>query len=113
MSIHDDDDLVSIPRADLINLRSALAQIEEAGGLVKIKAVVELINQPGVHDAIMTMVAHRESEKWMAKFQLNREILRARRWKFLAWLAAIAIGLTSFISSFDGAVTAIRGWFKS
>ena len=105
MAAHDDDDDVVISRADLINIRSVLAEIDEAGGMKNLKSIVSLMSQPGVRDAIETMVARHITDIAMAK-------MRARWWKLIAWLAGVAVALTAFISSLDGALTAIRGWFR-
>lgn len=105
MGVYRDDDTVNIPRADLINFRTLLAEIDESGGMSKLKATLELLNQPGVHDALESMVAKHVTDMAMAK-------LRAKWWKLVAWLAGIAVALTAFISSLDGALTAIRGWFR-
>lgn len=105
MAVHDDDDVVEIPRADIIHIRAVLAEIEEAGGLKNLKTIVALLSQPGVKDAIETLVAKHITDIALAK-------MKARWWKLIAWLSGIAVGLTAFIASLDGALTAIRGWFR-
>lgn len=106
MAVHnEDDDIVSMPRADIINIRTVLAEIEEAGGMRNFKNAVHLLSQPGVKDAIETLVAKHITDIALAK-------MKARWWKLIAWLSGIAVGLTAFIASLDGALTAIRGWFR-
>lgn len=116
----DDDEPVNLPREDLINFRALLAEIDDAGGLSRFKEALYLLNKPGVKDALEEMVAHHTAEKWRARFRADKEKMRARWWKLIAWFTGIAVALTAFISSLDSALTtlndalsALRSWFRT
>jgi hypothetical protein len=107
----EDDDVVGIPREDLINIRNALAEIEDAGGLEKLKSAIRLMDKPGMLDALEEIGANHEANKWRAKFQADRAKLNARKWQFIAWLSGGVVALGAFIASIDGIVKTVRGWF--
>ena len=116
----DDDETVNMPREDLINFRALLAEIDGAGGITRLKDTLGLLNKPGVKDALEEMVAHHTAEKWRARFRADKEKMRARWWKLIVWFTGIAVALTAFISSLDsalttlnGALSALRSWFRT
>jgi hypothetical protein len=108
----DDDDRVSIPREDLVNIRGVIADLDEVGGIAKLKDVITLIGRPGMVDALEELGANHETNKWRARFQADKAKIKARWWRFVVYLSGIVVAITAFIASLDGALTVVRGWFR-